>query len=155
MENWPHNTFQDSSGAPADQPEVGWAGLPLERLDRPPASQTKLQGTSIQCGRRRACRHHLLLPRVGARVPRSRKAVLWKERVDVFGVGKDPKVGAEEESQEVRHPWGHRKEAASEMRSQEKAYKSDFFMFCKKAWEGTLSKEKVQPSFSKVEADRD
>ena len=31
-----------------------------------PASQTKLQGTSIQCGRRQAYWHHLLLPRVSA-----------------------------------------------------------------------------------------
>ena len=48
----------------------------------------------------------------------------------------------------------HEKEGASEIRSQEKAYKRNFFKFCKEACEGTLGKEKVQPSFTKEEADR-
>ena len=47
----------------------------------------------------------------------------------------------------------HEKEGANEIRSQEKAYRRNFYKFAKEACAGTLGKEKVQPTFSKEDAD--
>ena len=44
------------------------------------------------------------------------------------------------------------KEGAGEVRKQEKAYKKNFFKFSKEACNGTLGEEKVQPSFTREEA---
>ena len=47
----------------------------------------------------------------------------------------------------------HEKEGANLIRSQEKAYRRNFFKFAREACNGTLGEEKVQPGFSKEDAD--